>query len=97
MATLTLNKFQYRVKNYRDGNSLILCKIFSILNNHKALSIMSIKVFLPGIFSIQGTCIPSPSLRLTAFPVTTTTHLAHGSARKKIEDHFGELSTFAKR
>ena len=32
----TLNKIQYRVKNYRNENSLILCKIFSILNNHKA-------------------------------------------------------------
>ena len=77
MAILTLNKFQYRVKNCRNGNSLILCKIFSILNNHKGSFVnMSIKLFLPVIFSIQGTCIPSPSPRFTAFPVTTTTHSA---------------------
>ena len=35
MSILTLNKFQYRVKNYREGILLILCKIFSILNNHE--------------------------------------------------------------
>ena len=37
MAIHTLYKFQYLVKNYREVNSLILCKIFSILNNHKSL------------------------------------------------------------
>ena len=45
MAILTLNKFQYRVKNYREGNSSILCKIFSILNNHKALSLICLSEF----------------------------------------------------
>ena len=45
MSILTLNKFQYRVKNYREGNSLILGKIFSILNNHKDLSLICLSKF----------------------------------------------------
>ena len=33
--------------------------------------------FVPEIFNKQGTCIPSPSPRLTSFPVIITLHSAH--------------------
>ena len=35
------------------------------------------------IFNLQGTCIPSPSPRLTSLPVMTTLHSASRSALKK--------------
>ena len=46
------------------------CKIFTNL-------------LLPVNFNLQGTCIPSPSPKLTGFPVISTTHMLYLSALKK--------------
>ena len=73
----------------------VCLKYYVILNNHKALSLMVINFFLLAIFSIQGTSIPSPSPRFTAFPMTTTTtHLAYGLARKKNRRSFWQTFHF---
>ena len=52
---------------------------------------MPIRLFCPWNFSKQGTCMPSPSPRLTGFPVTITLHSLHSSARRKYNIAFANL------
>ena len=44
---------------------------------------MPIRLFWPGNFSKQGTCKPSPSVRLTGFLVAVTLHSLYSSSRRK--------------
>ena len=72
-----LNKWK---KRYKYNSSFYLP---SFMLRWIFLQRISTNFFGPEIFNLPGTCIPSPSLRLTSMPVMTNLHSASWSALRK--------------